>query len=181
MMIHMGRVLVAREKRSEATDWFVGAIYVDELCHRGYAELSFLHAENAELQHATELLRQAVTLRPLFPDYRYYLGTLLMDMQHVDQAITELQRVLTINPEYGHAALHLAAAHIDRDSIDKALDLLAGGSWANWPEALVLAAEAHLKREQTSTARRLFEQALVIDESNIEAQEGLRALEETAV
>ena len=94
------------------------------------------------------------TLRPLFPDYRYHLGTLLADMGDLDGAITELQRALMLNPDYGHAALHLARAYIDRDQIAEALAVLEDSPCSDWPEAKFLPTQAELRKQLLATVRR---------------------------
>ena len=142
LLIAMGKVLSAQGKPADATRWFSAAIFIDEHRYDGYLELSFNHAERGNLPEALELLRMAVSLRPLFPDFRYALGTLLMDLGDIDEAILELGRAVLLNPHYGHASLHLAAGHLEKSDPHEALRVLAASPCSDWPEAKALMAEA---------------------------------------
>lgn len=170
LMVDLGRTLLARDGLEEALEWFTGAATVDEGCHQAFFEMSFAHARGDDLERAVEALRTAVALRPLFPDYRYHLGTLLEDLGHADEAIEELERVFVLSPSYSLNVIHLANAYIDCGDVERAIGLLEASSCRTWPEALILAARAHRMAGRPDEARRLAEAALSVDASNGDAR-----------
>jgi len=173
---HMGRTLLGRGKRDEAERWLAAQIQMDMDSPQAHLELSFLYAEAKDLERSVASLRKAVALRPLYPDYRYQLGTLLFDLGRIDEAIEELRRVLSIHPGYGHASIHLASAYLARDDASRALEVLASSPCADWPEALVLSAQAHLKLAQPLEARAFLGKALAKDPTSTEARALLASL-----
>ena len=145
---------------------------LNAISHQAYFELAFLHAGKQDLQSAIGSLQTAVKLQPLFPDYRYYLGTLLMDTGKIDESIEEFKRSLTLNPEYGHSALHLASALLEKGDPEGVLGVLKHSPCVDsWPEALVLAAKVYIKKGQQENAQHTLERALEIDPTNYEVQE----------
>jgi len=176
LMAHMGGLLHTRDRLEEAEKWLSVATRVDPTCDQAHFELSFIHAENQNWEQALAALRAAVDLRPLFPDYHYHLGTLLAERDKLDEAIEEFRRVLTLNPSYGHATVQLAGAHLREKASEEALGVLATGTCADWPEALILSAEAHLMSGRRVEARCLLEKVLASDHAHSEAEEALRSV-----
>ncbi|MCZ6795643.1 MAG: tetratricopeptide repeat protein [Planctomycetota bacterium] len=176
LMVELGKFLLAREHSAEATKWFSGAVCMDETQYQAFYELGFLHADNRNLNLAAKALNHAVALRPLFPDYRYHLASVLLDRGRSNEALEEFRRILTLDPGDGYAAVQLASIHIERQEWEKAVDLLRSGPFESWPEALVLQAQAHRDLGHRAKARVCLERALATDETNSEARELLSAV-----
>jgi tetratricopeptide (TPR) repeat protein len=177
LLVEMGKLVVGTGRPDDAAAWFSAALTADDHSHAAYFELSFLHAAGGRLEEAAACLEAAVSLRPLYPDYRYHLGTALADLGRLEPAITELERVLTLNSSYGHAALHLANAHLESGRPELALAVLEKAGCEEWPEALVLAAQAHLRAGKRADALRLVGRALDADSSYGDAESVLAQLE----
>jgi tetratricopeptide (TPR) repeat protein len=178
LMAHMGGLLHTRDRLDEAEQWFSVATRLDPTCNEAYFQQSFVLAEKQKWGPAVAALRAAVQLRPLFPDYHYHLGTLLMEVEKVDEAVEEFQRVLTLNPFYGHATVQLASAHLRKNAAGEALEVLARGSCADWPEALVLSTAAHLMSGRRIEARCVLEKALASGPTCSEAESVLCCIED---
>lgn len=143
LMVALGRNLLARDASEDAMDWLSGAILVDPTCHEGFFETAFLHACRGDLNRAEHAMRRAVTLRPLYPDYRFQLGTLLTDLGKTSDALAEFEIALMINPDYAACSLQLANVLLAEGEPRKALAVLNTSVGRDWPEALRLAAECH--------------------------------------
>jgi tetratricopeptide (TPR) repeat protein len=176
LLVALGRTLRALERHPEAERWLLAAADLDRDCPEAHIELGFVRIEEDDLEGALTAFGSAVKLRPLFPDYRYHLGTLLAGMERIDEAIEELRYALLLNPSYGHASVQLASALLARNRPGEALQALEGSSVASWPEALLLAAEAEAMRGKDDTARDLLEKALALDPGYTEAADLLRKL-----
>lgn len=177
LMVEMAKLLVAESRQAEAVDWLSAALRVDRSCDAALFERSFLHAEAGRFDDAETDLRTAVALRPLFLDYRYNLGTLLHDTGKPEEAIEQLERALILNPDYAQGTLHLAGVYLEMGSPEKAVALLDRGSCDSWPEASILAAEAHAQLENLTEARSILEKVLESDPEHPDAREALASLE----
>lgn len=178
---HLGRTLIGHGKRDEAERWLGAQTRMDEDCPHAHLELSFLHAEAREPDRAVAALRRAVELRPLFPDFQYHLGTLLRDLDRVDEAIGVFRRVLLIHPGYGHASVQLAGAYLAKGAFGLALEALAASHCADWPEALMISARAHAGAGELVRARADLDRVLALDAGRLDARELITELESRPV
>jgi tetratricopeptide (TPR) repeat protein len=176
LMVEMGRNLISRQRPEEAMEWLSAAILLDQNCYDGFYETSFLHATKDNLRLGAQALRHAVTLRPLFPDHRFQLGTLLMDLGEIDEAITEFQRALVNRPGDGLCALHLASALVEKAQPAAAIDVIRHTDCHDWPEALVVAAQAHVALGDQNAARAIMEDLIAKEPSYAEARELIEVL-----
>lgn len=175
-MLGLGQVAQAQNRSDEAATWFLRAATVDSDSHKAMIDLAFILAEKGDMEKALGRLQKAVALRPLFPDYRYHLGLLLLDLGRADEAVMEFKRSLTMNPQYGIASIHLARAHLEKGNAEDALKALTQGFCDDWPETLMIAAQAYSKLGRKEEAVRSLEKALTIDPSHTEAKELLKSL-----
>jgi tetratricopeptide (TPR) repeat protein len=160
LLVALGGLLVALGKGDEAKRWLRAAVSMDASCHEAWFELSFLLAEDGDLEGARHALATAVSLRPLFPDYRYQYGILARDLGRPREAIEELSRVHLLNPRSAYCSLHLAEAHLEVGELDEALWVLQEGSPRDLPEALVVAARMRLRCGDRDEAQKLLEKVL---------------------
>jgi predicted Zn-dependent protease len=86
----------------------------------------------------------------------------------------ELKKALLLEPSYGHVSLHLAIAHLESGNTEEAVAVLESSTCRDWPEALVVAAEALLKSGRRQEAVEAARSAVAVDRSNTDA---LRLLE----
>ena len=171
LMLAVGRHLQGMEDLENAGRWLTAAILMDDYCHQAYYELSFLHRAAGDVARSRQALEAAVSLRPLYPDYRYQLGVTLLDLEDVDGAIEQLERVRLLHPTYGHCSLHLAAAYLEKRSPAQALDALSTPAVRGWTEALVLAAQAHIDCGDRRRASDCLEEVLEREPNHDEARE----------
>ena len=176
LMVEMGRNLISREQPEKAMDWLSAAILLDQNCYDGFYETSFLHATKDKLNLASQALKHAVTLRPLLPGFRFHLGTLLMDLGATDDAITAFRRALVIRPDDGLCSLHLASALVEKSQPEEALKTIHKSNCREWPEALLVAARAHLALGNEEAAQEIVDDLVARDPSYTEAGELLEAM-----
>lgn len=160
LMVSLASLLIAKGRNAEAQEWLRAAIALDRTSHQAYFESAFLHAEDGDLEKAREALETAVELRPLYPDYRYQLGILLLDLGRAEEGILQLERVRMLNPFSGHLTLHLVSAYLERGRVDEAIRVLTDSTPQDVPEAILLAAHACLERGCEDEARGILERVL---------------------
>jgi tetratricopeptide (TPR) repeat protein len=175
-MVEIGRTHVMLGCAREATRWFERAIAVDEHCHEPFAELSLLRAQAGELDTACDFLRRATELRPTFPDYRYQLGTLLLDLGRVDDAIGQFEEALILHPDHGHCALLLASAYALVGCRRQARELVHSGAWREWSEAMLLDAEMLAQDGRAADAREVLARLLEREPGHADAEAARAAL-----
>lgn len=176
LLVETGRFRMLLDGSDDAARWFEAAVAVDPRCHSAHLETSYLIAERGNLDAAIASLRLAVELRPSFPDYRYQLGTLLLDVGRMHEAASQLEQALVFNPTHGHGALALARAYAELGRDDDALALIGSGEWRQWPESLVLSAELLARAARLTEARSELERALRLAPDFPAATEALAAL-----
>ena len=76
---------------------------------------------------AVEVTRQALKIDESFAPARYYLGLALLDLGQRDEAIKELERVVSAGAPLPDAYLTLGKAYIDAGRIDEAVETLLQG------------------------------------------------------
>jgi Tfp pilus assembly protein PilF len=147
-----------------------------------------LRQDPARLGEAIEILRQAVALRPKFPDLRFTLGNALKDAGEVDAAIVEFNRCLQLHRKQPRPKYHraLGTIYLERRELDKAKH--------HYEQALALelrldprgkgVINAHdrlgrimLFRENPDAAIGHFRAILEIDPNNNPAKRGIQAAE----
>ncbi|MFT6909411.1 MAG: putative PEP-CTERM system TPR-repeat lipoprotein [Oleiphilaceae bacterium] len=97
-------------------------------------------------------------------------GMLRLSLDDID-GLSDLEQALALEPAQNTANTALARAYIDNELYDKALELSI--TWIQQkPEQVngyILAAISYLKLKETNQAENMFNQALIIDPNNIEA------------
>jgi tetratricopeptide (TPR) repeat protein len=78
-------------------------------------------------RHAAELNRQALQADDTFMQARYYLALALFDLQHRDEAIRELEKVVGTGAKVVDPYLTLGSAYIDAGRTDAAIQTLRQG------------------------------------------------------
>lgn len=144
-MVGLARVAKSRGLSDDAEALLAKAIALDTNAHRANIDLGQIHMDRQAFTNAIEEFQSAVALRPMFPDYRYHLGSLLLKLGRTKEAISEFERAVSINPRYGMASFHLARACMDNGEAARALSILESGSCSDWPEVKVLAAKARME------------------------------------
>ena len=180
VLVETARMHLLQDRVEEAERWLDTAVTVNESCHEAQLELGFLHVEAGRPERAKECLQEAVHLRPLFPDYRYHFGTLLLDLGHLQEAIDQFDQALVLNPHHGHSSLQLASAYSAQGRNAEARAALASGSCRDWPEALLLSAEILTKEGRSRDTRELLERVLAQDPDHPDAREALDRLDRRA-
>ena len=175
-MVALGRLHAAQGKVAEAEQWFAGALVMDETCHEAHYELSFIRGQAEDNRHARKHLQAAVTLQPLYADYRFNLGVLLTDTGESERALEEFKRVRLLDPARGETALYMASIYLEQGASNKALAVLDESPCADWPEALVLQAQAQINSGKHVEAQHILERVLAADADNAEAREVLNSL-----
>jgi len=175
-LVGLGRTALAKGDEEAATTWFSRASAVDPDSHTALIHLGFISAETGRMEKALENFRKAVSLRPLFPDYRYHLGSALLEMGKPGEAIEQFEKALTLNPNYAAASLMLMKSYAAGDQPEKAVAAFEESPCGEWPEALFLAAKAHLKLDNRDEAARLLKRSLEIDPSHTETEELLDSI-----
>jgi len=79
-------------------------------------------ARKGRLNDAIDHFRQAIELRPDFPDAHYNLGTALFQKEDLDGAITEWQTTLSIHPYDAGAHTSLGNALVQKGLLREAVD-----------------------------------------------------------
>lgn len=72
-----------------------------------FAQALLVVSEKGETAKAVEHLRKAIKEHPDFPEARYLLGSLLMDLGRVDEAEQEFRKVIELNPSFAPAYIAL--------------------------------------------------------------------------
>lgn len=114
----------SRENLEQARKLFERAIAIDPNFAAAYARLShtYMHAWDVGwagpdgLERAIELARKAVTLNDASPEAHEQLGFMYLRKKQYDQAISEVQRSIEIDPDYarGYARLGEVLANVGR-------------------------------------------------------------------
>jgi tetratricopeptide (TPR) repeat protein len=108
-------------------------------------------------------MRRAVTLRPLYPDYRFQLGTLLMDLEKTRDVLAEFEIALMMNPEYEECSLHLASVLLANGEPQKAIAVLNTSSGREWPAGRLLAAQCYHEAGDEELAHKMLDELMQSD------------------
>ncbi len=74
-----------------------------------FAQALLIISEKGEAAKAIEHLRKAIKEHPDFPEARYLLGSLLLDLGRVDEAEQEFRKVIQLNSNFAPAYIALGA------------------------------------------------------------------------
>ena len=129
-----GVVLSLQKRESEAADAFRQAIAVNPLHAQAHNNLGVLFERERRWEDAAGAYRRALEGQPAFRLGRFNLGRMLIALGRNDEAVTELEKLLTPedqeSPRYVYA---LATAHLRAGRVERGLD------YANQARRLALA------------------------------------------
>ena len=104
------------------------------------------------------------------------VGLLRALLGATDDAITAFRRALVICPDDGLCSLHLASALVEKSQPEEALKTIHKSNCREWPEALLVAARAHLALGNEEAAQEIVDDLVARDPSYTEAGELLEAM-----
>ncbi len=114
MLYHLGTAFFYKGFYIEARDLFVttlraSADHHQAVYHLGQAELAL-----GQIEAAIESASRAVNMRPMYADYRNFLGEALLANNSTKRAIIELEQAIGINLYYADAYFNLALANLQQ-------------------------------------------------------------------
>ena len=95
--------------RDSVTLW-THTVAVTQANYRAYTNLGFALAEAQSSARAEAAYREALRLKPDYPNARNYLGALLVDLRRPEEAEVELRAALAVRPRFAEAHNHLGLA-----------------------------------------------------------------------
>jgi tetratricopeptide (TPR) repeat protein len=95
--------------RDSVTLW-THTVAVTQANYRAYTNLGFALAEAQSSARAEVAYREALRLKPDYPNARNYLGALLVDLRRPEEAEAELRAALAVRPRFAEAHNHLGLA-----------------------------------------------------------------------
>lgn len=107
-----GRAFMNLGRTDSARARFARAITLDPENTTALGWMSELHREGGETERAIELARRMVRLRPDDVDYRYMLGSQLVQNGSYREAVPHLEQVLTRRPNHHGAHYNLGRAYV---------------------------------------------------------------------
>jgi tetratricopeptide (TPR) repeat protein len=121
----------AQDNEDKALDYLLKAVETEPDSVRARVSLGFEYSARGLAAEAARQFEEARALRPQYPDVRYNLGLLYLDMERQDDALEEFRASLNANPNYLFARNSLAFALFKGGEFDSALreyrNVLAGG------------------------------------------------------
>jgi tetratricopeptide (TPR) repeat protein len=117
---------------------------------------------------AEEYATKAIALDPKLPLAHYLLGELYLYQSKIDQAISNLEQEITINPGYANGYFKLADAYIRLQKFDDAERLLERSIWLdpNSTGPYILMGKVLEKKGETELAVRALQRAISMDPGN---------------
>jgi len=114
----------------------------------------------------------AIDCQPPFPPAFLEFGSLLLDMNRIDEAVKVLERGLALAPDFSELLVHLGRAHAARGERDKAIDFFSKVLAAppSDPEALFNCANLMKNSCCFAQAATLFKRLLSIDPNDYAAR-----------
>lgn len=140
------------------------------------------HMKLGEHAKAMTYLERASRLDPANPGFKTQQAIGLYDSGAQKRAIGELEAAAKLSEKVGHADTALVMAHLNSRDFDKALRAISAieGKIPANPVTRQLRAAAHLGKGEEAEARKLLEQALVMDPKFFPAAASLARLDERA-
>lgn len=106
--------------RDSVTLW-THTVAVTHANYRAYTNLGFALAEAQSSARAETAYREALRLKPDYPNARNYLGALLVDLGRPEQAEHELRAALAVRPRFAEAHNNLGLALAARGKTEPAI------------------------------------------------------------
>jgi Flp pilus assembly protein TadD len=107
--------------RDSVTLW-THTVAVTNANYRAYTNLGFALAEAQSSARAEVAYREALRLKPDYPNARNYLGALLVDLRRPAEAEVELRAALAVRPRFVEAHNHLGLALAAQGKMQPAID-----------------------------------------------------------
>lgn len=86
-----------------------------------HSNLGLAYQSQGKLDEAAACYRQAITLKPQFPEAHYNLGNVHQEQRRIDEAIACYQQALALRPGYAEALNNLGHALQDQGKLDEAI------------------------------------------------------------
>ena len=127
----LGQDRFENEKYEEAITYFIRAINIapdnlpgDFNLYEAYCQLGRAYSYNGNNENAIQALNEAIRLEPRYYAWPYSLrGWVYQKMDQHNNAISDLNKAIGINPEYSWPYELLASVYIDLNEYNKALDV----------------------------------------------------------
>jgi tetratricopeptide (TPR) repeat protein len=142
-------------------------------------KLAGAYLQNNNINQATVMLDQAVSINPDYDDAVLLLAEINAATRHGDKVIEPLNRLLQRRPNLRSAALTLAAAYGSLDRFDDALAVLHDQAQLapNDPQLQIVIGLAYRQAKKNNEARQAFEKAAQLAPDNFPAIEQLIELD----
>lgn len=98
-LLHLGTVMLSRLNPGGALPMLQAAVTSDPKSAEAHNFLGAAYASLGRSSEATQQFRQALALRPDYPNARFNLANALVKAGKLDEAITEYRRILEANPD----------------------------------------------------------------------------------
>ena len=92
---------------------------------QAFISLGKYHFDKGELSDASSAYNQALRLRPLIPSVWFRVGTISMQLEDWDTALTAFSEVVQQTPDEGEAWANVAAVHMHNKHPQEAYPALA--------------------------------------------------------
>ena len=106
-MQRLGTALYHKRFLYEARDLFSSVIALEKDSHAAYCGLARVDLLIGDGESALRNAREAVSLRPEYPDYRNCLGEILAALHRYKEAVVEFEKSTSINLYYAEAYFNL--------------------------------------------------------------------------
>jgi tetratricopeptide (TPR) repeat protein len=129
-------------------------------------------------EDASEILQRLTAKHPQWPDVAALLGRAYRETGKLQEACLELKRALTLNPNMGKARLELVRTYLSLSEPARALEEVETvlSDHQNFADAIYLKGEVLASMGMDQEALKYFREALGINPSFSEAQNGLERL-----
>lgn len=121
--IRQGQKALAENQPALAETWMRKAAAWDPSAVPLYMLGRVLH-QNEKSTEAEAVFLQAAALDPANPEYPYTLALLYGEMGRLQEAVTQFQKAVQIEPDFGRAWYNLGLAHAGLDQLDRAVAAL---------------------------------------------------------
>lgn len=120
---------------------------------------------------AESLLERAVAQDAVLPEAHYLLGIAAIARGEIDRSVKELEKEITVNPNFAMAYYRLGDAYSRRDEVDRAIPQLQRSIWINpnYSGPYILLGKVYFKKQDYVNAEGMLRNALRLDPQNYSA------------